>query len=444
LAAQSQFLVIRRESIIAEKVQTTNFRKPSGVISRDTVHPQWATLTIPDNSDSTMHRSHHPPALLQVPATPTPKIGIVGGGQLARMTAMAAGQFGCEVVVLERQDDFPAHSLDTHALIGDWNDPEWLLKLASQVDVVTLENEFVNGDALAALREHGHALLPSAETIMLVQDKLQQKRTFLAAGLPLPQFADAPTPESIASFGFPAVLKTRRNGYDGKGNATIESAGDVPAAWARLNGGGQGLYVEEWCPSVKELALIVTRKLDGDVVSYPVVETINREHICHLVHAPASIPLETASAATELAVRAVTAVGGVGSFGIELFMLADGRLLINEIAPRVHNTGHYTIEGCVTSQFENHIRALLGLPLGSTRMVAPAACMVNLLGYADGSGVPVGLSQALKVPGAHIHIYGKKQTRRGRKMGHITVLAGTIDEAHDLAQQAADCIHFGG
>lgn len=391
-----------------------------------------------------MHRSDHAPPLRPLAVMPVPRLGIIGGGQLAKMTAVAAAQLGCEVVVLERQEDFPAQSLDTHALLGDWNDPRELLRLAPLVDVVTLENEFVDPTALAVLADHRHQLWPSASTLERVQDKLRQKTVFAEAGLPVPRFADAPSREAVRRFGLPAVLKKRHHSYDGKGNATVRSAEELEAAWAWLEGDRHPLYVEEFCPFERELAIIVTRGQDGTVARYPVVETINREHICHVVKAPAAVPAETAAQVTDLAVRAVTAIEGVGSFGLEFFHLADGRVLLNEIAPRVHNTGHYTIEACVCSQFENHVRAVLGWPLGSPAMVAPAAAMVNLLGYGDGPGTPRGLTEGLQVPGAHIHIYGKTRSARGRKMGHITALGATPEEAHALAQRAADCIRFGG
>jgi 5-(carboxyamino)imidazole ribonucleotide synthase len=242
----------------------------------------------------------------------------------------------------------------------------------------------------------------------------------------------------------PAVLKKRRNSYDGRGNATVHVPEELPSAWAKLEGDSNPLYVEEFCPFTMELATILTRGRGGEVVRFPVVETVNREHICHVVKAPASVPPETARAVSDLAERAVASIGGVGSFGMELFLCDDGRLLVNEIAPRVHNTGHYTIEACLTSQFENHVRAVLGWPLGSAEMVAPAAAMVNLLGFGDGSGVPLGLAEALGVEGAHVHVYGKSRSARGRKMGHVTALGRTPEEAHRIAQRAADLIRFGG
>lgn len=391
-----------------------------------------------------MHRSDHSGPLRPLSTVPLPRLGILGGGQLAKMTASAAATLGCEVVVLERQDDFPAHSVDTHAIIGDWNDPVEVLHLASMVDVVTLENEFVEMKALEALEEAGHRLFPSSKTIAIVQDKFLQKSAFARAGLPVTRFADAPTIEAVRAFGFPCVLKRRRNGYDGKGNATAKTADDLAAAWSKLDGDRHALYVEEFCNFTMELATIVTRVEDGRSVRYPIVETVNREHICHVVKAPVDVAPKIAQKAADIAERAVDAIGGVGSFGMEMFLEADGTVTINEIAPRVHNTGHYTIEACACSQFENHVRAVLGWPLGSTAMIAPAAAMVNLLAYADGSGVPRGIIDALKIPGAHVHVYGKTRSVRGRKMGHVTAIGATIEEAQSIAQRAADCIRFGG
>lgn len=391
-----------------------------------------------------MHRSDEANPLRPLTLVPLPRLGVIGGGQLAKMTAAAASSFGCEVVVFERQEEFPAHSVDTHALIGDWNRPEDLLRLAPLVDVVTLENEFVCTDALSVLADHRHTLWPSAGTLALVQDKYRQKCVFVEAGLPVAPFANAPTRDSVIRFGFPAVLKKRRNSYDGKGNATVMSEHDLEAAWRSLDGDANALYVEALYPFVMELAIIVTRGQNGETVQYPVVETVNREHICHVVKAPADVNRHVAAEVMDYAARAVAAIQGVGSFGLEFFLSADGAVVLNEIAPRVHNTGHYTIEACACSQFENHVRAILGWPLGSPAMVAPAAAMVNLLGFGDGPGTPVGLEQALSVSGAHIHIYGKARSARGRKMGHVTALGLSVDEAAMAAQRAADCIRFGG
>lgn len=376
-----------------------------------------------------------------------PRIGIIGGGQLARMTAMSALQLGNDVVVLERNPFSPAATLATHSLVGDWNGPKALHDLAARVDVVTLENEFVDAGLLRKLEEAGHTVLPSSRTIGLVQDKLVQKQTLRAAGLPVPPLQDTPDLPALAAaaqvFGYPFLLKARRNGYDGKGNVTVRSESELESAWRKLGGHkDNALFAEAWCPFVRELAVIITRGRKGESAIYPVVETVQRDHICHLVRAPAPVAPEIATRAADVANRAVAAVEAVGSFGVELFQLADGSIVVNELAPRVHNSGHYTIEACICSQFENHVRAVLGLPLGSTRLVAPAV-MVNLLGVGRGSGHPEGLDSALAVPGAHVHLYGKAVSMPGRKMGHVTAIADTLAEAEQTALRSAALIKFG-
>ena len=375
-------------------------------------------------------------------------LGIIGGGQLAKMLAQSASQFGCEIVVLERREDSPAAAIAAHSVIGDWDNPESLLKLGALADVVTLENEFVDAESLAALEQFGHALRPGSATIRVVQDKLLQKRALADAGLPVPRFAPAPDKKAVLAaaekFGWPLLLKKRRNGYDGKGNFTLRSAADIDAAWAQLDGNVNALFIEEFCHFAFEVAVMIARGRDGQTATYPVVETVQCDHICHLVKAPAAIPAGVAAEVAEIARKAVETTGCVGAMGVELFVDGNGKILINELAPRVHNSGHYTIEACVCSQFENHVRAVLGWPLGSTQMRAPAAAMVNLLGAGKGPGAPRGLAEALAVPGAHVHIYGKALSAPGRKMGHVTALGDTVEEALATAQRAAGLIRFGG
>jgi 5-(carboxyamino)imidazole ribonucleotide synthase len=380
-------------------------------------------------------------------STSHPRLGIIGGGQLAKMTALAARELGCDVLVLERNDSSPAAPLANDALLGDWNDPETLLRLAKQVDVVSIENEFLNVDALEVMMNHGYSLYPGTATLRLIQDKFIQKQTLAGAGLTTPRFAAVDHADELMKvgkdFGWPMVLKTRRNGYDGKGNFTLRSGADIPAGWQALGGGRNDLYVEAFCPYVSELAVIITRARDGTTAVYPVVETVQRNHICHVVKAPAVVPPEIAREASRQAQAAIEAISGVGSFGVEMFLTHAGEVLINELAPRVHNSGHYSIEACACSQFENHVRAVFGWPLGSTAMVAPAAVMVNLLGVGGGSGAPHGLERALAISGAHLHIYGKAMSGVGRKMGHVTALGQTLEAAEAVAQQAAAAIQFG-
>ncbi len=375
------------------------------------------------------------------------RIGIVGGGQLAKMTALPAMELGCEVVILEKTENTPASCLAADIFYGDWDDSANLLKLADKVDVVSLENEFVDAHALKAVEDAGHHLYPSSATIGIVQDKLIQKQALSDAGITVTPFAAVTSPKEIElqaeKLGWPLVLKARRNGYDGKGNATLHSATDIDSAWAKLDGNNRELYVEGFCNFTGELAVMVTRGTDGEMVNYPVVESVQKDHICHIVRAPARINNEIVHEATALARKAVTTINGVGSIGVEMFLTEDNHIILNEMAPRVHNSGHYTIESCECSQFENHVRAILGMPLGSTKMVAPAAVMINMLGEEQGSGYPVGIAEALEVDGAHIHVYGKAITNIGRKMGHITALGETIEEAEEIANSAAKCIRFG-
>lgn len=395
-----------------------------------------------------MHETYDSEFKEERPAGPFPvRLGIIGGGQLARMTAIAALPLGCEVVVLEKSAQSPAACLSPDSVVGDWADSQTLLQFAQRCQVITLENEFVDAGALKMLEAAGHKVFPSAACLAVTQDKLKQKETLQAAGLAVAPFAPVASPEEVLSaagrLGWPLVLKTRRNGYDGKGNFTLRSADDVAAGWQALNGAQNELMVEAFYPFIKELAVIITRGRDGATAVYPVVETIQRNHVCHLVKAPAPVPQEVAARAAEWARRAVEAVGGVGSFGVEMFLAASGELAINELAPRVHNSGHYTIEACDCSQFENHVRAVLGWPLGNPLMVAPAAVMVNLLGTRRASGRPRGLDRALQSPGARIHLYGKLMSGVGRKMGHITVLESSVEKARTIAERAAGEIDFG-
>lgn len=363
------------------------------------------------------------------------------------MLAQAAAQLGCSVVVLERDQDSPAASLAAEALVGDWNDAANLLELGSLTDVVTLENEFVDADSLILLEQSGVPLWPASATVRIIQDKLRQREALAAANLPVPRFATAPDQAAVATlgagFGWPLLLKKRRDGYDGRGNATVRSAAGIDEAWQRLEGETVPLYAEEFCAFRMEIAVIICRGRDGTVVTYPVVETVQQNHVCHIVKVPAAISEDTASRAIEIARRAVEVVKGVGCFGVELFLMPDESIIINELAPRVHNSGHYTIEACACSQFENHVRAVLGWPLGAATMRAPAAVMLNLLGARAGSGQPHGIEQALTVPGAHVHVYGKNRSAAGRKMGHVTALGPTVEEALATAQRAARAIRFG-
>jgi 5-(carboxyamino)imidazole ribonucleotide synthase len=375
------------------------------------------------------------------------RLGILGGGQLAQMTTQAAVSLGIETAIFERKPDSPASRLTHHNVVGDWEDDSLIRTFADLSDVVTLENEFVDASVLNRLQALSLPVYPTAHTLRIIQDKLRQKRAMETAGLPLPPFREITSQDDVVtaaeSLGWPLVLKARREGYDGYGNATLHSTDDISAAWDKLGvEQGRELLVEGFVPFVRELAVMVLRGRDGEIRTYPVVETVQQNHICHVVRAPAAISGAVKQRAIDIATQAVETVAGVGVFGVELFELEDGTVLYNEMAPRPHNSGHYTIEACETSQFENHIRAVLGWPLGSTAMVKPAAVMVNTLGSTQGTAAADAAREALGMAGAHIHIYAKRDVRPGRKMGHVTALGTTLEEAEATARQAATLVNL--
>lgn len=370
-------------------------------------------------------------------------LGIIGGGQLAKMTAMAAYRLGLRVAIIEHGDESPAGVMTKLDFPRGWTDSEDLDRFISASDIITLENEFVAPELLERIAER-RLVFPSPQTVALVRDKLVQKQTMAAAGIPTPAFAAADTPETIAAFaeehGYPVVVKTRTFGYDGYGNALVRSEQEIIPLWQRFTGGEhpRQLMVEGFVRFRMELAVIVARNRRGECVVYPCVQTIQENHICRAVLAPAPIEPSIAEHARSVARASVEAIDGVGVFGIELFLTEEGQILFNEIAPRPHNSGHYTIEACQTSQFENCVRAVCNLPLGSADMIVPAAVMINLLGERSGSGIPDSPIEALRHGHVWIHLYGKKDCRVGRKMGHVTAVGSTLQEAFAKAKPAVD------
>jgi 5-(carboxyamino)imidazole ribonucleotide synthase len=282
----------------------------------------------------------------------------------------------------------------------------------------------------------------------VVQDKLLQKQALARAELPVPLFCEVNDPAGLIAVAeeldWPLMLKARRDGYDGRGNVMVRDASQVEAAFAALGWPGRALFAEAVVEFERELASLVVRGVDGQVAQYPVVETRQDPtlHICREVLAPADLPQDVARHAAAVARGAVEAVGGVGAFGVELFLLPDQQICINELAPRPHNSAHYTIEACWSSQFDNHVRAVLGLPLGDPGLRTPAAAMVNLVGTHSGSLPDEQLAAAVAEPRAFVHLYGKAENRPGRKMGHVTALGATVAEALALARSAASRIRI--
>lgn len=368
-------------------------------------------------------------------------LGLLGGGQLAKMTAQEAYRMGLRVAVIEHGADSPAGLMTKKEFSGGWKNPEDLEEFIQASDIITLENEFIDPDILDVIAER-RLVFPAPDTMRLVQDKFTQKQTFSAVGIPTPHFAEITSKQDLvdfgAKYGYPFVAKTRKFGYDGYGNVTIKRETEIDMVWRRFMEGEdpRPLLAESFVTFTKELAVMVARNKRGEIAVYPCVQTIQQGHICVTVLAPAPIEPVLQKRAQDIAVACVETINGVGVFGIEMFLTADDDIVFNEIAPRPHNSGHYTIEACYTSQFENCIRAVTNLPLGSAAMRVPAACMINLLGERTGSGIPDSVIEMLKVDDVSLHLYGKKDVRMGRKMGHLTATGATADEAFQRASLA--------
>lgn len=375
---------------------------------------------------------------------PVMRIGIIGGGQLGKMMVNEATTLGFEVVVLDPDPHSPAGRLAGAQIVAEFTDPDGLAEVVRSSDITTYDLENIDTGVLRALNEEGHTIYPRPWLLEVIQDKLRQRDALARAGISMPGYlgVDEPSAAAFAEFGYPLVQKTRRGGYDGRGVAVLRSPADAEAG--ALPGPS---LLERFVPIDKELAVMVARTPDGEVRTHPVVEMVfdPRTNILDHLLAPARVPEAVAREARMMAVAAVEALEGIGIFGVELFLGTDGRLYLNELAPRPHNSGHYTIEACVTSQYQQHLRAIAGLPLGSTDQLAPAA-MVNLLGAPGAHGTPriEGLRQALAVPGCALHIYGKSTVRPSRKMGHATVVAADLETARRRALEVRDLITIRG
>lgn len=357
-------------------------------------------------------------------------IGIAGGGQLGRMLTDAAHVLGFQVVVLDPTPNSPAAQIADEQIVGDFRDAEKMQELASRCNVLTYEIEAVNVDALKGLQDSGFPVHPTSETLAIIKDKFLQKQFLQQHGIPVAPFA---LPEEAESLRYPYVLKARSGGFDGRGNALVQKAEDVAGAVERLK--GAPAYAEGFVRFEKELAIVAARTVRGDIKIFPLVETSHKNHICHMVLAPAPVSKDVAKKAHQLAQKVLGALDGAGVFAIEMF-LTNGELLVNEIAPRVHNSGHLTIEACRTSQFEQHIRAISGMELGEPMMKVEAAVMVNILGERSGPAEPKGVDEAEAVEGVKVHIYGKMETKPERKMGHLTAVADSLEEAKANALKA--------
>ncbi len=370
------------------------------------------------------------------------RVGVIGGGQLAWMMADAAAKLGVELVVQTPSCDDPAVSIAAGVVLGAIDDATATAQLAAQCDVITFENEFVNLEALAQLATQGVCFRPGLEALKPLLDKYHQRCYLQKLGLPTPQFAawDNTWQQALEEgdrnipVSFPFVLKTRRHGYDGQGTFIVKDAQALNGALEQL--GDSQLLVETFVPFERELAAIAARSTTGEIVVYPIVETQQEQQVCQRVFAPAKLSAAIAVEVEAIVQSLLDRLQVVGVFGIEFFLTADGKVLVNEIAPRTHNSGHFTLDACETSQFEQQLRSVCGLPLGSPAMRSPGAVMVNLLGYEQSqSDYQAKLQQLAAIPQSHLHWYGKKESRPGRKLGHITVLLEDTEQGEAIASE---------
>lgn len=362
-------------------------------------------------------------------------VGILGGGQLARMLALSGAPLGLRFLVMDTAPDACAGQF-VPMVVGDYRDEKALAEFASRIDVATFDFENVPAESAQWLSERV-PVFPNPRALGVAQDRLAEKSLFRDLGIPVPDFADISTraglDEAVAKIGLPCILKTRRLGYDGKGQFRIKSAVDVDAAWQSLGAQAQtvGLILEAFVPFERELSVVAVRGRDGEFRAWPLTENWHVDGVLSASLAPADAGAGLVETALGYARKLADALDYVGVFALELFC-RDGRLLANELAPRVHNSGHWTIEGAETSQFENHLRAVLGLPLGDTRMLGHA-CMLNWVGELP-NAAPV-----LREPGGHWHDYGKSP-RAGRKVGHATLRADNAAALADALQRIGDAL----
>ena len=359
---------------------------------------------------------------------PGATVGVMGGGQLGRMFAIAARRMGYRVHTFSPDEDTPTGQLADVEIAARYDDEEAVRAFARGVDVLTFEFENIPSATLAWCAEET-VVRPEGRVLHICQHRLREKHFLLGAGLPLPRFVQVGSEDelraAVAKLGTPCVLKTASFGYDGKGQAKIDAGEDLAAVWSPMR--GQTAVVEAWVPFEKEISVIVARGANGALATYPVCENRHAHHILDLTIVPAEIDDATAAHARKLAESVAGELGLVGLLAVEMFLLPGGELLINELAPRPHNSGHFSFDASVTSQFEQQLRAVCGLPLGTTDSLRPCA-MANLLGDLWSGGEP-DWSAALSFPNVKLHLYGKAQPRPGRKMGHLVAFGATTADA---------------
>jgi 5-(carboxyamino)imidazole ribonucleotide synthase len=359
---------------------------------------------------------------------PGATIGVLGGGQLGRMMALAGRALGYRFATLDPTEDCPCAQVSDNHIVTGYADVNGALELAQTSDVITYEFENVDANVAAVLEEKSY-VPQGSELLRITQNRIREKSTLASFGIPVAAFriieseTDAET--AVLELGLPAVMKTATGGYDGKGQYVIRKVEEAAPAYRELAKAGTDIIIEQFVPFIKEISVIAARSVSGEIRTFPVAENIHRENILHVSIVPARIGQAVAERAEELAVTIAEKLGVVGLIAVEMFVTGEGSVLVNELAPRPHNSGHYTMDACVTSQFEQHIRAICDLPLGDTALLSPVV-MVNILGE---HLAPV-LDKIEKLPrSAKLHLYGKKDSKPKRKMGHINVLAESVEAA---------------
>lgn len=361
---------------------------------------------------------------------PGKTIGILGGGQLGRMMALSAREMGYRIVVLEPTPNSPCGQVADLQIQTTYDDLDGARKLAEMCDVLTYE--FENIDAYTANWLEENLYLPQGSRLLsITQDRVKEKETVSQFNCPVVPYEVVHSLEDlkagVENLGMPSVLKTTRGGYDGKGQFVIREETHIQTAWDELDGRGP-FVLEKWIPFDKEISVIVTRGVTGEIATFPVVENIHVNNILYQSIVPARIPLTAEKAAVHLALQLAESLQLVGTLAVEMFLTENGDIYVNELAPRPHNSGHYTNNACETSQFEQHIRAICGWPLGKTDLFKPVV-MVNILG----EHLENVLKHIHEIEGAHLHLYGKAESRVGRKMGHVNVLADSVEDAlHEI------------
>ncbi|MFN8571073.1 MAG: 5-(carboxyamino)imidazole ribonucleotide synthase [Gemmatimonadaceae bacterium] len=369
------------------------------------------------------------------PLLPGATIGLLGGGQLGRMTGMAARSLGYDVQVLDPDPDCPARAIASRTITARFDDAEAAADLARECDVVTLEIEQIGADALRAVTQHA-PLCPNVDAIVIVQDRIRQRTWLDRHGFPVGAFrvatSEVEARDAVLALGR-SILKAPRGGYDGRGQIRVATPDEGADAWRRL--GSAPAVVEQFLDLDLELSVMIARRADGSSVAFPPAINHHVDGVLDWSICPGPLPPPVVQHATQVGVAIADALQIVGLIAVELFLLNDGRLLVNELAPRPHNTYHHTERGLSTSQFEQFVRAICGLPLGSVEVVRPAA-IANLLGDLWRAGEAPGVVSALEVPDVRLHLYGKTSARPGRKMGHLSALGSTTDEALEKVLEA--------